>query len=480
MSKLQLPNITLIAVAGNKQAETIASMYKSMARVDFGACVLVTNIDIQASGINVINVGGLGSWQEYNRFIVKELYKYFSTEYCLICQWDSWVLDANCWLDDYFDYDILGAPGLYTDGRNNYNGGVSLRSRRFQEVIAKDKIIDITAPEDEILCRLYRYYLEKTYHFKYPNDDIASKFAFELHPPLQPTFAFHAFHHEPYKETIVIKRSGALGDCVMLEPLLHYYHIKGYKVVLDTHPEFYKIYFQHYFPVYPRYSLPKEAKFTEINLDMSYEINPKQAVLQSYYDIAGIRDGEIRNARLNIAAGDGQKLFNKYAVIHIDSTGMPYRDIHGIEWSGVVKYLESNGYTVFQIGRRVEQEMATYLNTMNIEFMMFVLKGADLFIGGDSGPAQVAVGLGVPSIIFFGSVNPEYRYPDMTNIRVVQSPCCKEETKNCYHNKVDVVGDDCIYSQQYPPCTQYTSTQVIDKIKDLWHITQKQIKSERY
>jgi len=476
MSKLALPNVTLIAVAGSRQAETIASMYKSIAKVDFGACVLLTNIDIKATGIEVKNVGGLGSWHEYNRFIIKELYKYFETEFCLIVQWDSWVLDAECWDDIFFNYDILGAPGLYNDGRNNYNGGFSLRSRRFQKFIAEDKTIDITSPEDEVLSRLYRLYLEKA-GTKYPTDEVAAKFAFELHEPVSPTFGFHAFHYPPYQKTVVVKRSGALGDCVMCEPLLHYYHSNGYKVVLDTKPEFYKLYFQHYFPVYHKSTLPEGAKYTEVNLDMAYEINPKQLTLQSYYDIAGIKDGEIRNAKLNIFAGDGERLFNKYALIHIDSTGMPYRDIHGIEWGTVVKFLERNGYTVFQIGKRVEYEIATYLNTMNLEFMMFMMKGADLFLGSDSGPAQVAVGLGVPSIIFFGSVNPEYRYPDMTNIRVVQSNCCKEETKNCYHNQVDVVGAECIYNQEFPPCTQYTSNQVIDKINDLWlSTTQKQIK----
>lgn len=480
MSKLQLPQVTLIAVAGNKQAETIASLYKSMSKVDFGACKLLTNIDIEATGIECINVGGLKSWHDYNHFIVKELYKYFDTPYCLITQWDSWVLNPECWTDEFLEYDIIGAPGLYTDGRNNLNGGFSIRSSLFQETIANDEFIQITSPEDEILCRLYRYYLEKEYKFKYADDKIASKFAFELHWPTEHTFGFHAFHHEPYKETVVVKRSMALGDVVMCEALLHYYHEKGYKVVLDTKPEFYKVYFQHYFPVWHKSQLAEGTKYKEIDLDYAYEINPTKLVLESYYNLAGIKDGEIRNARLNVVAGEGQKLFHKYALIHIDSTGMPYRDSHGIEWGSVVKFLESNGYTVFQIGKRVEYEVATYLNTMNLEFLMFVLKGADLFIGLDSGPAQVAVGLGVPSVIMFGSVNSEYRYPDMTNIRIVQSPCCKPETQHCYHNKVDLVGNECIYNQEYPPCTQYTSTQIINQIKDLWHTTVKQTRSERY
>lgn len=473
----KIQDLTVICVAGNKHAESIASLYKAKEQIYAARYVLLTNIDLEASGIEVYNVGGLDTWEKYNHFIIKELAAYFDTEYCLIVQWDGIILNGQLWSDDFLKFDYIGAAWL--DGECG-NGGFSIRSKRLMDIVANDDFIEITTPEDVCLCQLYKRYLQNKYNITYAPKEVCDRFSFELNPPKNHTFGKHAFHHEPYKETVVIKRSMACGDVVMCEPLLHYYHKKGYRVVLDTQPEFYKVYFQHYFPVWHKSQLPEGTKYTEINLDYAYEINPKQLVLQSYYDIAGIKDGEIRNARLNVVAGEGQKMFHKYALIHIDSTGMEYRNQHGIEWGSVVKFLESNGYTVFQIGKRVEYEVATYLNTMNLEFMMFLMKGADLLIGLDSGPAQVAVGLGVPSVIMFGSVNPAYRYPDMKNIRVVQSPCCKPETQHCYHNKVDLVGNECIYDQEYPPCTQYTSTQIINQIKDLWLTTAKQTRSERY
>lgn len=466
MPKLKLSTVTLISVAGSKHGETIVSLNKSMSKVDFASVKLITNVDLKIEGIECINVGGLKSWSEYNRFIVKELYKYFDTTHCLVVQHDSWILDTSVWRDEFLQFDYIGARGL-SDGRPNYNGGFTLRSHKFQESIAKDEFINITAPEDEILTRLYRSYIEKTYGFKYCTDEISDKFAFELHYPIEPTFGFHSFHHEPYRETIVVIRDGALGDTIMVEPVLHYFHKKGYRVALDTQDQFYGVYSQHYFPVIPKKNLPKDFTYKEVNLNMCYESFPKRPVLESYYEMAGIKDGLLVNSRLNLYSGNNEKLFKKYALIHIDSTGMPYRDQHGINWKSVVSFLEDKGYLVFHIGKRIEVPIATYLNTMSLEFMMFIVKGADLFIGLDSGCAQVAVGFNVPSIIMFGSVNPRLRYNIFDKIRVVQSECPKEETKNCYHNKIDVVGTDCIYDKEMPPCTTYTSTQVINAIKSI-------------
>lgn len=467
MEKLKLPNVTLICVAGNKHGESVASMYKSMSKVDFGAVKLITNIDMSCTDIEVINIGGLESWKAYNHFIIKELYKYFETDYCLIVQWDSWILDAEQWDERYLEYDLIGAKWMYPDGRNVGNGGFSLRSKRLQDIIAKDDYIDITSPEDEILGRLYRYYLEETYGIKYATEEIADKFSFELHSPNQKTFGFHAFHQRPYKETVVIKRSGALGDVIMCEPVLHYFHKKGYQVALDTQDEFAKIFFQHYFPVIPKSYLNPDLKCKVIDLDMAYEIKPQQPVLQSYFEMAGITDEPLRNSVLTLRAGDNQKLFPKYALIHLDNTGMEYRNQHNIDWKKVVQYLENNGFMVFQIGRRIDVQVAPYLNTMNLEFMMFIVKGADLFIGLDSGVAQVAVGFNVPSVIFFGSVNPKLRYINFSNIKIVQSECPKFEDKHCYHKKIDLVGNECKYNKDIPPCTSYTAEQVIKSIKEL-------------
>ncbi len=468
----ELPNITLIAVAGSKHGETIAAIYKSLKQIKPARVLMLTNIDMTASGIEIINVGGLNSWEEYNRFCIKELGKYFDTTHCLLVQWDGYVLNGEQWCGCFLKCDYVGAKWLDIGRPYNVgNGGFSIRSLKLQQVLMEDENIITTCPEDTSIAKVYGQYLIDKYGIKFATEKVADIFSFELNQPLQKTFGFHGFHQQPFRETIVFKRHHALGDVIMAEPVMEYFFRKGYQIALDTLPELNKVFFQHYFPIIPKEHLHPQLPYREINLDMAYEIKPKQSVLESYFEMASVKKPPLRNSRLYIRAGNNEKLFNRYAVIHINETDMPYRNIHSLEWAAVVKYLENNGYLVFQIGKGINTPVATYFNAMNLEFMMYFISGADIFIGSDSGPAQIAVGFNIPSVIFFGSVDAKLRYTNFDNIRVVQSACPKIETQHCYHNSVDVVGNHCVYNKELPPCTNYTSTQVINAIKSLHEIS---------
>lgn len=467
--KLKLP-ITLIAVAGNRQAETVASLYKSMAKVDFKAVVMVTNVDIQATGIEIINVGGLKTWAEYNHFIIKELYKYFQTEHCLLVQWDSWVLNPECWDEEFLNFDLIGARGL-NDGRPNFNGGFTLRSYRFQYAIAKDNFIEITAPEDESLTRLYRSYIEKTYGFRYCTEEVADIFAYELHEPTSLTFGFHAFHHNEFKRHIIIRRNNSMGDIIMLEPLVDYYSKKGFQIVLDVPENDMRL-----FACYPHFVKhisqmnPKIVPYKDISLNMAYEISPKRRVLESYYEIAGIKDGEIRNSRLFINQEPHQRLFQKYILIHIDNTGMEHRNTHEVNWEFVVNYYTRLGYLVLQVGFNSDNIVAPHFNTPTRDMLLYICKGADLVIGIDSGICQVSVALGTPCVILVGSVDLKLRYVNFDKIGVVQGKCPDESKIHCYHSIVGVRGVGCVFDDKKPYCARHDTYEVIREANKLMKI----------
>ncbi len=465
---IELPSITLIAIAGNKHGETIAAIYKTLKQIKPAKTLFLTNIDITVIGdVETINVGGLETWEAYNYFCIKELDKYFDTTHCLLIQHDGYVLDAEQWDDEFLKYDYIGARWLDLGSKYNVgNGGFSTRSKSLQHILATDENIITTCPEDVAICKVYGQYLMDKYGIKFATEEIADKFSFELNQPLSKTFGFHGYHWGAFRETVVIKRSGAMGDVIMCEPVLEYFYNKGYQVAIDTQPDFFRVYIQHRFPVLHKSQLNPQLKYKEVNLDMGYEISPKKPVLQSYFDLAGIKDGILKNSKLNLYAGDNQRLFQKYVVIHENKTDMPYRNLHGLNWKPIVAYLKKKGYFIFQIGKDITNPIGIPFNTMTIEFMMFFIKGATLFIGSDSGPAQIAVGFDIPSVIFFGSVDSKLRYNNFDKIRVIQSECPKKETKHCYHSTVDVVGVDCVHNKELPPCTNYTSEQVMNAVKE--------------
>jgi len=478
-SKNRLKDVTLICVDCVNYGEAVAAIRKSMAECDFAAVKFITDKQLKFEGIEVINISPIRSKDEYSYFMIKELHKYFNTEYVLVVQADGYVLNGKSWLPEFLEYDYIGAPWLYNDGKNVGNGGFSLRSRKLQDVLGVDRFIDIVSPEDEVIARLYRTYLEQKYGIRFPPEDLADKFAYELRTPIYDTFGFHGKFHKPFQKTVVIKRTAAMGDVIMVEPVLHYFHKKGYRVVLDTLDQFYMLFVNHYFPVHHPKRLDKRvlAKAEVFNLDMSYESIPKQNRLLTYYQFCGIKDGEMRNPRLSVGfdINEGTKLFQKSCIIHLEGIRQSGRGVFGVDWENVVANLQSRGYTVFQIGRRNVPMIknAIYINTQNENFLSYVVGSAELFIGIDSGVSHIASAFGVPSILFFGNTNPKIVHPDLSDkIIISNGKVCDKPF--CWHEQIGVESDPCYIDPKLPPCARYTTSQVLNSINEIQNGIRKQ------
>ncbi len=222
-----------------------------MAQCSFDKVLFLTDIEIKnLPGIEVEIIPKISSKDEYSHFVVKELYKYIGTEFILLTQHDAEILNGNLFDDRLFDFDYCGALWPELDGLSNGNGGFSWRSYRLQEALGIDNHILVTNPEDVSICRVYRRYLEKKYGLVWATDEIAEQFSYEIRTPMQPTFGRHGNFHKPFRPVVQITRKAAMGDVIALEPLLEYYHKKGYRVALDTLPQFLDLFQHHYFKVY--------------------------------------------------------------------------------------------------------------------------------------------------------------------------------------------------------------------------------------
>tara|TARA_R110000868_G_scaffold355201_2_gene616615 strand:- start:4760 stop:6160 length:1401 start_codon:yes stop_codon:yes gene_type:complete len=463
----KIERTTLCLVDCYNYGSAVASLQKSMAQCEFERVIFLTNIEIEVEGAEVIQIPSISSTQQYSNFILRELYKYVTTDFVLITQHDGWILDGEQFDDRLYDYDYAGSVWPERDGLTVGNGGFSFRSKKLLETVANDPMIMDNkgiVQEDVTICRVYRGYLEQKYELKWATEELCFRFAFELIPPQQPTFGFHNFFHESYKPTVIIKRSAALGDCVQLEPIMKYFYRTNHNIVLDIPEKYFGLYDQHYFPVKHISKFDRNLAAREINLDMSYESRPGQPYQQSYFEFCGIKDYKLERPRLSPLVDNRTKLFRKYAIIHIDVRETPHRNIFGVDWKKVRKFLEKKGYTVIQIGIYKSEIVATEMNVSSISYMKFIIAGCDLFIGIDSAPAHIAVAYEKPCVLFFGSVNPKFIHPDLTGVEVVQNPCDKS---GCWHLLGGTEGQDCFYNKQLPPCSVHTAETVIEKIKKL-------------
>jgi hypothetical protein len=131
---------------------------------------------------------------KYAQICVEKLYGIIKSDFCLIVQWDGFIINEHLWNDEFLNYDYIGAPwGFPDDCRNRVgNGGFSLRSRKFlrlsstikykpfnYEMYTPLQIYDKPiAPEDWFLCYGNYYYLVDN-GVKFPSMDLAYSFSME-------------------------------------------------------------------------------------------------------------------------------------------------------------------------------------------------------------------------------------------------------------------------------------------------------------
>lgn len=211
-----LPSVTLFGVDSNNERLQKAAK-TCQYNIRYGA-VVTLNPDIRSK-------------EQYSEFIIKEAYKHTPTSHVLIFQHDGYVHNWKAWDNSWLEYDYIGAPWWYGDGMDVGNGGFSLRSRRLMEIVATDKYINSVGlyhPEDDVICRKYRTYLESVYGIKFAPLEVAERFSFEGYK--QPTkylsdqFGRHGdwIRTEPVKvkkERYVFNQFLSLGDILFLIPM---------------------------------------------------------------------------------------------------------------------------------------------------------------------------------------------------------------------------------------------------------------------
>ena len=144
---IDLKNVTLISVAGVRGEKSLKAIKYSKKGINFGASKLITTSDLTDSEVEIIKIPEI-NYEQYNKFIVFDLYKYVDTDYLLLVQDDGFVVNPECWKDDFLDYDYIGAPWplptdsfSYRDPMGNIirvgNGGFSFRSKKLCKIASE-------------------------------------------------------------------------------------------------------------------------------------------------------------------------------------------------------------------------------------------------------------------------------------------------------------------------------------------------------
>ena len=139
--KLQLPDVTLVAVDTRSHALTRLALDKCKQFVDFGDVQFHTDKPDFMEALETYvktpffqELTHVAAWCWYG---VPQTIK---TSHVLFIHWDSWILDPTAWTDDFLTYDYIGAPWeWHKDGMTVGNGGFCLRSKKLMDFLVEHK-----------------------------------------------------------------------------------------------------------------------------------------------------------------------------------------------------------------------------------------------------------------------------------------------------------------------------------------------------
>ncbi|MDR1696582.1 MAG: hypothetical protein LBR69_08175 [Endomicrobium sp.] len=143
---LNLPEVTIAALACTYIYETVRAMKYSMQNIKFADAVLIShkkpfylpgNIRYAHTSFNK-NIDG------FNYKIIYGLHKYVKTEFVLLVHYDGFAVNPEMWRNEFLNYDYIGAPWPKNRSLKDANGnicrvgnGVSMRSKRLLELPSK-------------------------------------------------------------------------------------------------------------------------------------------------------------------------------------------------------------------------------------------------------------------------------------------------------------------------------------------------------
>ena len=203
---LKLPDVTLVMIETREHELANLAVNDCLRQADFAETLIFTDKPEKYTAIisEAARFMPVVDWPDkigWCRQHWQEVAPYVATSHALSIQWDSWVVDPTVWHSAFLDYDYIGAPWWYKDGKNVGNGGFCLRSTKLMRYLRKhrDTYPCTNTLDDDLLCRTYRRQLQDE-GFLWAPDDLALNFAFEVvRPnPKQRHFGFHASYNFGY------------------------------------------------------------------------------------------------------------------------------------------------------------------------------------------------------------------------------------------------------------------------------------------
>lgn len=271
-----------------------------------------------------------------------------------------------------------------------------------------------------------------------------------------------------------------MGDVLWIEPIVKKLASKYKKLIVYTKsPELFQnyplenVHFKKSLSFLERVLVSIEKhlglQLFTINLENAYENKPDIHFLHAYEKKANLPlTREYPKLYLSQSEKGRRLVKGKFVVLHIESfSDKKFRQIFGVNWEEIVSQLQSKGFKVIQIGINPQKIKRTTVLKTSLRELIALINDASYFIGIDSGPSHIAASLKIPSIIFFGAVNPLNRhFPELFEGVLLKKQCEYDLDQATVLNKKCLI---CKISNDssIALCSFYSTTEVLLTISQL-------------
>lgn len=180
--RADLSDVTVVAVTSVNLDATLHALTQTLEGAKAATAILFTDQAVPSlpAGIRHVPIEPLRSTGDYSRFLLHDLHRWIETPHCLVIQWDGFPVHPSNWDAAFLEYDYIGAPWpQFGDGHDVGNGGFSLRSRRLMQACLDAGFDEDGGPEDIVIARRNRAFLEREHGIRFAPKGIAARFSVE-------------------------------------------------------------------------------------------------------------------------------------------------------------------------------------------------------------------------------------------------------------------------------------------------------------
>lgn len=174
------------------------ALHACTSRFNFKAVHVFTDAPHFWPQYQTVAIPKINEIEEYNRVVLEQLPKACQQDFCLVVQFDGFILNAEQFSEDFYKFDYIGAVWPDYPYMRVGNGGFSWRSKKLMDAVAS--LSHLRAPgeaEDLFICRTLRVMLEQRFGCVFADEETAKRFSFEIVPHNQPAFGFHGIFNLP-------------------------------------------------------------------------------------------------------------------------------------------------------------------------------------------------------------------------------------------------------------------------------------------